>query len=294
MVDLKEIKTIKIVPFTLMTSSISAIWGFIFAILFLLFAGVALAMVSAIPSTAGLGNVNISSIATGFIAISVALIIIAPVYAFISNITAAFLTTLIYNLLVPRFNGIQLKIEDLRHIREIPVVPFALITAAVAAVIAFIFALIYGPYTGALLSINSALTGFLTAVGIIILTPIAAFIGVFIVMALSAIFYNVLAPKIGGIKLNFANVQDTLFSLDSIEIVPFALITAAVAAVWGLILGILYLIIFLIAGSALAAIIGLIATPIVVFIISFIVYAITVFLYNLLAPRIGGIKLNLE
>ncbi|MGZ7095964.1 MAG: hypothetical protein ACXVH2_06345 [Methanobacterium sp.] len=294
MVDLKEIKTIKIVPFTLMTSSISAIWGFIFAILFLLFAGVALAMVSAIPSTAGLGNVNISSIATGFIAISVALIIIAPVYAFISNITAAFLTTLIYNLLVPRFNGIQLKIEDLRHIREIPVVPFALITAAVAAVIAFIFALIYGPYTGALLSINSALTGFLTAIGIIILTPIAAFIGVFIVMALSAIFYNVLAPKIGGIKLNFANVQDTLFSLDSIEIVPFALITAAVAAVWGLILGILYLIIFLIAGSALAAIIGLIATPIVVFIISFIVYAITVFLYNLLAPRIGGIKLNLE
>ncbi|MGZ7067655.1 MAG: hypothetical protein ACXVHW_04130 [Methanobacterium sp.] len=294
MVDLKEIKTIKIVPFTLMTSSISAIWGFIFAILFLLFAGVALAMVSAIPSTAGLGNVNISSIATGFIAISIALIIIAPVYAFISNITAAFLTTLIYNLLVPRFNGIQLKIEDLRHIREIPVVPFALITAAVAAVIAFIFALIYGPYTGALLSINSALTGFLTAIGIIILTPIAAFIGVFIVMALSAIFYNVLAPKIGGIKLNFANVQDTLFSLDSIEIVPFALITAAVAAVWGLILGILYLIIFLIAGSALAAIIGLIATPIVVFIISFIVYAITVFLYNLLAPRIGGIKLNLE
>ncbi|MGZ7049269.1 MAG: hypothetical protein ACXVHO_04610 [Methanobacterium sp.] len=294
MVDLKEIKTIKIVPFTLMTSSISAIWGFIFAILFLLFAGVALAMVSAIPSTAGLGNVNISSIATGFIAISIALIIIAPVYAFISNITAAFLTTLIYNLLVPRFNGIQLKIEDLRHIREIPVIPFALITAAVAAVIAFIFALIYGPYTGALLSINSALTGFLTAIGIIILTPIAAFIGVFIVMALSAIFYNVLAPKIGGIKLNFANVQDTLFSLDSIEIVPFALITAAVAAVWGLILGILYLIIFLIAGSALAAIIGLIATPIVVFIISFIVYAITVFLYNLLAPRIGGIKLNLE
>ncbi|MGZ7135189.1 MAG: hypothetical protein ACXVHY_04880 [Methanobacterium sp.] len=294
MVDLKEIKTIKIVPFTLMTSSISAIWGFIFAILFLLFAGVALAMVSAIPSTAGLGNVNISSIATGFIAISIALIIIAPVYAFISNITAAFLTTLIYNLLVPRFNGIQLKIEDLRHVREIPVVPFALITAAVAAVIAFIFALIYGPYTGALLSINSALTGFLTAIGIIILTPIAAFIGVFIVMALSAIFYNVLAPKIGGIKLNFANVQDTLFSLDSIEIVPFALITAAVAAVWGLILGILYLIIFIIAGSALAAIIGLIATPIVVFIISFIVYAITVFLYNLLAPRIGGIKLNLE
>ena len=296
MADKLEIRSIKIVPYTLMTSSISAVWAFIFAIIFLLFAGATAALFSSIPLTnvTGVPYFSMGAFATMIVAFSVALLIMAPVYAFIGNIATAFLITLIYNLLVPRLNGIQLKVEDLRHIKEIPVVPFALITAAVAGVLAFIFALIYGPYFGAITSISSAFAGILTAIGIIILMPIVAFIVVFIVMAISAFLYNFLAPIVGGVKFNFVNVKEAWFGIDSIEIIPFALILAVIFAIWGLLVGIIWLIIFLIAGSAVSGIIALIAIPIIDFIVVFIVLAITAFIYNFLAPRIGSVKLELE
>lgn len=295
MVDVKEIKAIKIVPYTLMTSSISAIWAFIMAILFILFAGIIVALIPSAYSS------QIGSILGMFATLSIALIIILPVTSFISNITQAFLMTLIYNLLVPRMGGIKLKLEELSKVTEIPVVPFALILSAVSAVISFLIILIYAPIIALQFAaipssagINFAGFGVLGAIAMIILGPIFIFIAVFIVMALSAIFYNLIAPILGGMQLNFSNVQDTLFSLDSVEIIPSALIIAAVSAVWGLIAGIFSLIIFLIAGSALVAIIALIVTPILAFIGAFIVYAITIFLYNFLAAKIGGFKLELE
>lgn len=295
MVDVKEIKAIRIVPYTLMTSSIAAIWGLVMALIFILFAGIIVAL---IPSTY---TSQIGSILGIFATLSIALIIILPVYSFISNITQAFLMTLIYNLLVPRLGGIKLKLEELSKVTEIPVVPFALILSAVSAVITFLIMLIYAPIMAVQFAaipstagVNLAGFGVLGAVAMLILGPIFTFIAVFIVMALSAIFYNIIAPKLGGLQLNFSNVQDGLFSLDSVEIVPSALSIAAVAAIWGLIAGIFFLIIFLIAGSALGAIVGLIVTPILVFIGAFVVYAITIFLYNFLATKIGGFKLELE
>ena len=45
--ELKEIKSVRVVPYTIMNSSIGAIWAFIFALLILIFAG---AISSALPA----------------------------------------------------------------------------------------------------------------------------------------------------------------------------------------------------------------------------------------------------
>ncbi|MBM4241643.1 MAG: hypothetical protein FJ150_08300 [Euryarchaeota archaeon] len=97
---------------------------------------------------------------------------------------------------------------DIKEIRSIPVVPFALITAAVLAVIMFIVGIIMTIFGGTMLAFlptqqfGSVLAGgAMMAVVFIIIVPIVYFIIGFIMYAILALIYNVLAPRIGGIKL---------------------------------------------------------------------------------------------
>lgn len=89
-----------------------------------------------------------------------------------------------------------------------------------------------------------------------------------------------------------------------VPVVPVSLITAAIMTIWTLILGILGLILgaavltqvpLPVSGgeAATGGIISLIISLIVTFIVTFIFTAITAAIYNLLSPRIGGIKIDL-
>ncbi|MGZ7210149.1 MAG: hypothetical protein ACXVHV_09745, partial [Methanobacterium sp.] len=79
MVDVKEVSSIKIVPFTLMTSSISAILAFIGAIIFALIIGIVALFLP--PQLAPLG-----SLLTG---IGITAIIAYPILVFLIGLSGA-------------------------------------------------------------------------------------------------------------------------------------------------------------------------------------------------------------
>jgi hypothetical protein len=303
MEEVKEIKSVRIVPYTLMTSSVSAVWAFIYAIFMLIVGGISLAIAN--DSTAG-----------ALFGVYVANIVVSPVSSFVLGITQGFLYALIYNLLVPRIGGIKLGFVDLSEIRSIPVIPVALMSACISAIMTLLIALIIVPlifayagvimaaYAGVLSSVLSNTTTYLPTTGfgalgaigsiiLIIVIPITVFIAVFIASAILAVIYNLLSPKIGGIKLEFVPVQQ-IHEILSIAPVPGALITASIVGLIGFIVGLIALLISLIFGQGIVGLLILLTFAILGFIVTFIVYAVLALIYNYLSPKIGGIQLELE
>ncbi|MBM4241870.1 MAG: hypothetical protein FJ150_09465 [Euryarchaeota archaeon] len=302
MVDIKEIKHIRAAPFTLMSSSIHAVLAFIGAIILVLAIVPLAAFIPQLGTVIGL--------------IGLAVIILWPLTAFFINIMIAFLLALFYNLLVPRVGGVKLGLEG-DEVKSIPVVSLALIMACISTIFTFIIGLYIALATTPIFALISTLiplaanftanatnyTGALptgAAVGVlgawsalfwIILMPIMVFIFSFIGYALFAIFYNVVAPKVGAAKLIFSPVSENLLELTSIPVIPAALVIGVVYAIFGLIYGFLM---GIATGNILGAIIGLITYAIMYFIMYFIIVALIALIYNFMQPRIGGIKLQVK
>lgn len=301
MSDIKEIKSIRIVPYTLMNSSISAVVAFIYAIFIVLILGIA---GNFLPSSLGITGGVIASL-------GVALLILLPAAGFVFSVTQSFLTALIYNVFVPRIGGIKLELRDMKEIVGVPVVPFALMISAIGATIVFIAMLIIGPlimiglqaavigaaYQGTVIPGLSSI-GALGIVGLLILiigVPIVMFVASFIMTALTAIIYNLLAPKIGGIEFEFEALKEKLYGINSIPAVKLALITAIVMAIVNLIFEAISTVSSIAMGSsAVAGVISLLINVVVNLVVSFIIYAIMAVLYNYLAPKIGSVKVELE
>lgn len=326
MVDVKEIKSIELVPFTLMTSSISAILGLIYAILLLIAFG---ALSAFLPGAALI-----------FASLGISMIILYPLGTFLVYIVLSFLTAFIYNAFVPRLGGIKLGLDG-DQITSLPVMSFALIQSAVAAIWALIVGLLLTAvilplttlistviplvmqlgvdainnatamlststiannvsinatnFTAANLPNGSAVGtgGVVLALMLIIGLPIAVFIFVFIGTALASIFYNFLIPKVGGVRLLFAPAGSA-HEITSIPVVAASLAVAVVALIFGIISGLIGLVGMAAAGNAVGGIEFLIYDIIRYFIGTFIMVAIVTIIYNFLAPRIGGIQLKLE
>jgi hypothetical protein len=309
MVDVKEIKHIRAAPFTLMNASIEAILAFIAAIIFVIAFGLVAAFIPQLNAIAG------------FLAlIGVAVIILAPLTTFFLNIMFGFVLALLYNLVAPRVGGIKLGLEG-SDLKSIPVVPLALIMACISAIIAFIVGLYLALAFAPIFSIISTATpviaqavsnatnatnmtlptgaaigaaGWIFALISIILVPIMVFIFAFIGSALFAIFYNVIVPRVGAAKLDFAPVSGNDFELTNIPAVPAALAIGVVYAIFGLINGLINLISYSMAGNAVGGVVNLITSIIGYFVMYFIIVALIAIFYNMLQPRIGGVKLELE
>jgi len=326
MVDVKEIKSIELVPFTLMTSSIGAIIGLIYAIILLITFG---ALAAFLPGAALI-----------FASLGISMIILYPIGTFIVYTALAFITALIYNMLVPRLGGVKLGLEG-DQVTSLPVMSFALILSAVGAIWALIIGLILTavilPLTTiistviplasqlfasvinnatSILSMSNA-TGNLTvnatnltaanlpngsvvgtggvvlALMLIIGLPIAVFILGFIGNALTAIFYNAIIPRVGGLRL-ILTPAGTANEITNIPVVAASLALAAVALIFGIIVGILGLISMAVAGHAVAGVETLIFDIIRYFLGTFIMVAIVTIIYNFLASRIGGVQLRLK
>lgn len=308
MVDVKEINHIRAAPFTLMNASIQSIFAFILAILFVIGFGFVAAFLP-----------NLSVFGGTLALLGLGLIILAPLTAFFINIMSSFLLALLYNLLKPRVGGIKLEIDG-SDVKSIPVIPLSLIMAIISAIIAFILGLyltlaftpIFSIISTTIPIIATAIAnatnatnmtiptgaavgaaGWIFALFYIILVPIMVFIFSFIGFALFAIFYNALAPRVGAAKLDFASISGNIFELTNIPPVPAALIMGVVFAVFGFIRGIISLITFSMAGDAVGGVISLITNIITGFVMYFIIVLLIAIFYNILQPRIGGIKLEL-
>ena len=116
MIDVKEIKSVKLTPFTRMSASIYGILGFIAALGML----IALTIMQAAGFMPQLGQFNV---VTG---LGVPIIILFPIGAFFSTIVISFFSVMLYNALVPRLGGIKLELEG-NEVVKIPVISYALI-----------------------------------------------------------------------------------------------------------------------------------------------------------------------
>jgi hypothetical protein len=298
LIEIKDVKSIQIVPYTLMMSSISAVLGLIYAIIFIIIIGIS--------------GIFVSGISAGLIlTLAIAMILLFPTGSFLLSITQSFLTALLYNVLVSKIGAIKLGFEDLKEIKKVPIVPFALMTSALGGILIFLIMLIVGPILAfglqaASIAASSAGTavpgmasfGALGLLGMLILVvgvPIGMFIAIFIVTAIMTFFYNLLAPKIGGIQFNFGNAVDKIYEIESIPVLPFAVITTVVITLFSLLTQGISLIIAVAMGAGfLSEIISLVISVVFNLIFGLIIYALTAFLYNYLKPRIGGIKLEIE
>ncbi len=308
MVNVKEIKAVKLAPFTLMSSSIGAILAFIAAIIiFITFGTIA----SFIPQAQGI---------KAFMTFAgAALIIIYPISAFFISLAVNFFSVLLYNGLVSRLGGIKLGLDG-NELTNIPVVSFALILASIEAIWAFIIGIFLtaailpaiAGLSGSIPTISQAIAnatnmtnatlptgqalaagGVFLAIFLIIVLPIIAFIAGFIGNALTAIFYNYVAVRVAKVQLNFTPTTGA-FDLTSIPVVPAALSIAIVFAIWGFIRGLGSLASLSANGDPTGGVLSLIGMTVGYFILYFIITALGAIFYNYLAPRIGSIGLELE
>ncbi len=300
MEEIKEIKSVTIVPFTLMSSAVSAVIGIIYAIILVLVLGMVAIF---LPAEA--------SIISGILLTSaVAIILVLPVGTFLMSILFSFLLAFIYNLLVPKVGGIQLGMVEMKEVRSLPVIPLSLMVSILYTIFTFILMLVIAPILmvvlqgAAIAAVSTSSTlpdigglGALGIIGIIIMVigiPIVVFICTFIYSALLALFYNLLAPKIGGVRFKFNAVKDNLFEIKKIKPVPLALISAVVLTILNFLFSIPQLIMYFAIGNPLGGIGYFLGNTIGSFIAIFILYAIMALLYNFLRPVIGGVELELE
>jgi hypothetical protein len=109
-----------------------------------------------------------------------------------------------------------------KTIQKIPVLPFALMLGCIGAVIGIIVGIFYAVVFGALFSAflsnipastgympNSGIFGLFFGLAAVVIMPITMFVGGLIQGALIAFVYNFLAPRIGGIKLQFKEDSPT-------------------------------------------------------------------------------------
>jgi hypothetical protein len=100
-----------------------------------------------------------------------------------------------------------------KTIQSIPVMPLALMYACISAVIGFIVGIFYAIVFGAIFAnipsttttapFNLGWLGIIFGVGAIIIMPVISFVGGLISGAITALLYNFLAPRIGGVKVRF-------------------------------------------------------------------------------------------
>jgi hypothetical protein len=296
MINVKEIKSIKLTPFTRMSASIYGVLGFIAALGMVIM----LTIIQSIGVFPELGNFNVVS------GLAVPIIILFPIGAFFSTIVISFFSVMVYNALVPKLGGIKLELDG-KNVEKIPVVSFALILSVIGAIWAFIAGLVLAAVISPVFSLLSTIgttpeaaqiaanitnatggamptgvqfgaAGIVVSLVLIIGLPIMIFVFGFIWNALFAIFYNYLVTRVAKIQLEFSQISESLHELKNIPVIPTALAVALVYALLGL-LGIFT---------------GNYADFITNFVQYFIGTALIALLYNYLAPKIGSIKLNLE
>jgi hypothetical protein len=106
-----------------------------------------------------------------------------------------------------------------KEVKSLPVLAVSLIISVIFLILSFIFGVIWFiigysalyQLSTIIISLNNetaaivnSVAGSISAMGalyLIIIWPIEAFIGTFIITAIFALLYNFLAPRIGGIKL---------------------------------------------------------------------------------------------
>lgn len=272
---IKKLKYIDLKSITIIGTSINFIWSVILAIILLILFSLTL------------GSINVDIIFLLLAIISAVLIL---------SISDYFGSTYLFNFLIPRVKEINLEIIDMEKITNISVFPLAFICSVISLIITVIM------YPGILIvaSILSPFLQFLANQGGILLLYVVyffsnpliiayAFIFTFISVAIAAFVFNIISPKIGGLKLELTQEGD-MTKISSLNYLNLALILAIIFAVLGLVIGVILSIVSMNLAATLYLILYLVLGG---FLGGFIIGGLVAVFYNFLAPRMGELKIKL-
>ena len=298
-----------------MASSTAAILVFIYSVIILIISRVLTAFVPQLGT--------FSEIINGM---GVASVVILPITAYFLIMAVSFFSGLLYNRITFRLCGVKLGLDN-NEITQIPVKPFTLIIASIEAIWVLIIGLFLAaaiiPFTdiiirvinftantiersidisGATLLINSVLgtNGVTLALILIIGLPLVAFVYGLVSNGLFAVFYNYIAVKFIKMQLDIELISGTLHEIKSLPVVAAAApLSGAVFAAFGVIMGLITLLSLAVTGNpSVGNIINdltiIVLNGISYFLGYFLIFALIAVIYNFLAPKIGGIKLELE
>ena len=280
MVSVKELKSIDLASFTIISTGIAVLFS----------------IISAILLTIGIGIISPSAIGASLYLIST--IVIGTLMYSIYN---SFFEGFLYNTLAKKMNSIKVAFKDEKEIIKVSTTETAIIISMIITiqtillylVSVFLLPLLLSSVMQTLMySGQSVLAYSLYQFLMLLSQPITiamiifgTFIISFVFILLGCYIYNFLANKGRGVIVNLSK-EDKLTAIDSIEVLKFAIVIAVISCVLNIIIGI----VSLISGGDIVSVIG---SAIGGLITGFIQGALLAVFYNFLAPKLGKLKLEL-
>lgn len=280
MTSVKELKSIELSSYTIISTAIAVLFSIISSIVMVIGIGVMS------PESIGVSIYLISTIVVGTL-----------MYTTYNSFCQGFL----YNLLAKKFNTIQIALKDDKEIIKVSTTPTAIIIAMIMTiqvillylVSVFIVPLLLNTMIQTLMFSGQELIAYSLYQFLILIsqpTTIAmiifgTFIVTFVFVLLGCYIYNILASTGRGAVVNLSK-QDNMTSVESVDMLKFAIVFAIIGGILNLILAL----ISVISGGEIVSAIGNIIGG---FIGAFVAGALLVIFYNFLAPKLGKLKLEL-
>ncbi len=280
MVSVKELKSIDLASFTIISTGIAVLFS----------------IISAILLTIGIGIISPSAIGASLYLIST--IVIGTLMYSIYN---SFFEGFLYNTLAKKMNSIKVAFKDEKEIIKVSTTETAIIISMIITiqtillylVSVFLLPLLLSSVMQTLMySGQSVLAYSLYQFLMLLSQPITiamiifgTFIISFVFILLGCYVYNILADKGRGAIVNLSK-EDKLTAIDSIEVLKFAIVIAVISCVLNIIIGI----VSMISGGDIVSVIGSIIGGLIA---GFIEGALLAVFYNFLAPKLGKLKLEL-
>lgn len=283
--NMKKLVSIKEVPYTLMNSSLSAIWGLVFAVV--------LIIASAIAYAIGASS-EISNILIGVLGFSIGSIISFPFLIFLSSLGSNFLFAIVFNIVSPKVGAIQVGFEDDTKLSKIDPVSYGIVLAMMSIIPSLLWNLAIQPMIYFTLAATVDPYMILSFFGSIIGTIVGAGIGGFVVGALFALTYNFIVKYVSPAMVKFEARGHGFVELVEIDPLSTSLSFTLVSTFWTAIFTIIGILIAAIAGAFVPGLLIGLLVIIVTFVVSFVVFYCSAYIYNFLVTKIGGIKLKFE
>ena len=277
---LKELKSVDLASYTIISTAIAVLFSIISSIVIVIAIGVSS------PQAMG-----------GVIFIIPTIIVGALMY----TIYNAFCQGYLYNLLTQKLNSIKIAFKDDKEIIKVSTVETAIVISMIITiqvilvylVSVFLFPLLLNSLIQTLMYSGQQLMAYSVYQFMMLLSQpftiamiiFGTFIISFVFVLLGCYIYNILASSGRGAIVNLSN-EDGMTAIDSIDVLKLAIVFAVVGGVLNLILAL----ITLVSGGNIMT---LVINVIVGFVGAFVNGALMAIFYNFLAPKLGKLKLEL-
>lgn len=182
--------------------------------------------------------------------------------------------------------------QTLKHIDVWSAAKVIAVLDFILAVILAVILALFGNSFFAIFGSSTANTTLYKFGWILVALPVIAFVGGLVVVVIEAFLYNLIADRIGGIRIQFKGNE-----LKKVEPLSLAKICGIGGAVFGFIVGLFVLVISLLLPGSIGILAGIFAIVIITVLLAIgglIGGAIIAVVYTFIASIIGGIQLKIK